>query len=91
MSKIYPVGGGKGGSGKSFLSANLGVLLAKTGKKVLLVDLDLGSSNLHTILGMKNPKKGLHDFLNKDCRNLDQAAVDTQVPNLHLISSFIII
>ena len=88
MSKIYPVGGGKGGSGKSFLSANLGVLLTKTGGNVVLVDLDLGSSNLHTILGLNNPEKGLHDFLNKDCQSLDQTAVDTPIPNLHLISSF---
>ncbi|MCF8120320.1 MAG: P-loop NTPase, partial [Deltaproteobacteria bacterium] len=41
MAHILAVGGGKGGSGKSFVCANLGVLLAKQGKSVLLIDLDL--------------------------------------------------
>jgi len=50
MPRIYPIGGGKGGVGKSFITANLGALLAKQGKRVVLVDLDLGGSNLHTFL-----------------------------------------
>ncbi|MFH1952611.1 MAG: hypothetical protein ABIL06_13445 [Pseudomonadota bacterium] len=33
MARIYAFGGGKGGSGKSFVSANLGAMLAKQGKK----------------------------------------------------------
>ncbi|MFW5989146.1 MAG: P-loop NTPase, partial [Desulfosudaceae bacterium] len=52
MAIIYPVAGGKGGIGKSFITANLGYLLAKRGKRVLLADLDLGGSNLHTLLGL---------------------------------------
>lgn len=87
MSQTCPIGGGKGGSGKSFITANLGVLFAKQGKKVVLVDLDLGGSNLHTFLSLKNPKLGLNDFLNKNYKNLDQVAVPTSVPNLSLISS----
>lgn len=87
MPQIYPIGGGKGGSGKSFVTANLGVLLAKQGKKVVLVDLDLGGSNLHTLLGLRNPRGGLNDFLDKTFQSLDQAAVPTSVPNLHVIPS----
>jgi flagellar biosynthesis protein FlhG len=87
MSQICPIGGGKGGSGKSFITANLGVLLAKKGKRVLLVDLDLGGSNLHTFLSLRNPKLGLNDFLNKAYKNLDEVAVPTAIPNLSLISS----
>jgi len=87
MSQTYPIGGGKGGSGKSFITANLGVLFAKQGKKVVLVDLDLGGSNLHTFLNLRNPERGLNDFLNKDCKNLDDVAVPTAIPNLSLISS----
>ncbi len=40
--KLWAVGGGKGGVGKSFLTTNIGVLLAKEGKRVVLMDLDLG-------------------------------------------------
>jgi len=87
MSQTCPIGGGKGGSGKSFITANLGVLFTKQGKKVVLVDLDLGGSNLHTFLSLRNPKLGLNDFLKRDCKDLDQVAVPTSIPNLSLISS----
>ena len=40
--KVIAVGGGKGGIGKSLISANLGVHLASRGAKVVLVDADLG-------------------------------------------------
>jgi flagellar biosynthesis protein FlhG len=87
MPHIYPIGGGKGGSGKSFVTANLGVLFAKQGKKVLLIDLDLGGANLHTLLGLKNPETGLHEFLNKTFSDLNQVVVPTAVPNLDVITS----
>ena len=87
MSHIFPIGGGKGGIGKSFITANLGVLFAKHGKKVVLVDLDLGGSNLHTFLGIKNPRRGLNEFINKTYNNLEHVVVPTIVPNLFMISS----
>ncbi|MHA2219857.1 MAG: nucleotide-binding protein [Candidatus Hodarchaeales archaeon] len=87
MPEIYSIGGGKGGVGKSFIVASLGTLLAKQGKKVVLVDLDLGASNLHTFFGIKNPKSGIDGFLNKTVTKLEDAAVPTAVPNLSIISS----
>jgi flagellar biosynthesis protein FlhG len=87
MPHIYPVGGGKGGVGKSFITANLGVLFAKHGKRVVLVDLDLGGSNLHTFLQIKDPKAGLHDFLNKKLTDLDHAVSPTSIPNLFILCS----
>ena len=87
MTCIYPIGSGKGGSGKSFINANLGALFAKQGKRVVLVDLDLGGSNLHTFFGLKNPKAGLHEFLNKTFNKLDQVVVPTIIPNLFMVSS----
>jgi len=87
MKRVYSIGGGKGGSGKSFIATSLGVLLAKQGKRVVLVDLDLGASNLHTLLGQKIPQKGLDAFIDKETRNLEDLALPTTIPNLHLISS----
>lgn len=84
---IYPIGGGKGGVGKSFITANLGVLLAKQGKKVLLIDLDLGGPNLHTFFGAETLKTGLNDFLNRNVKDLDQVAATTNFENLYIISS----
>lgn len=87
MPVIFPIGGGKGGVGKSFISANLGALLAKRGHRVILIDLDLGGSNLHTLLGIKSPASGLERFLDKTESRLEQVAVSTHISNLSFISS----
>lgn len=49
--RIIPVASGKGGVGKTLLAANLAVALARNNRTVTLVDLDLGGSNLHLVLG----------------------------------------
>lgn len=59
---ILPVGGGKGGIGKSMLTANIAIRLAALGRKVSVVDLDLGAANLHTCLGVPQPQIGMSDF-----------------------------
>lgn len=87
MPITYPIGGGKGGSGKSFITASLGVSLAKEGKRVLLIDLDLGGSNLHSFLGLKNTEIGLNEYLNKRFQDLEQVILSTSIPNLFIISS----
>jgi len=86
MIHIWPIGGGKGGSGKSFLSGNLGVWLAEQGKKTLMIDVDLGAANLHTIIGISYPKKSLSDFINKKVKTLEDAVIETSTANLFLIS-----
>ncbi len=87
MRRIYSVGGGKGGSGKSFVAASLGILLARQGKRVVLVDLDLGASNLHTLLGQRVPERGLDSYIDKTANGLEEVAFATSIPNLYLISS----
>ena len=87
MARIYAIGGGKGGSGKSFLAANFGALFARHGHNTVLVDLDLGGSNLHSLLGFRQVKKGLNNYLNKSVSDLSEVALPTEIPNLHLISS----
>lgn len=86
MAYIIPVAGGKGGVGKSIYSLNIAVTLAKQCKKVILVDLDLGGSNLHTLLGLKNNQAGLGTFIarqEEDFSNLLQA---TGIPGLQFIA-----
>jgi flagellar biosynthesis protein FlhG len=82
--KILSVGGGKGGIGKSFISANTAICLAKQGYSVSLVDLDLGAANLHTCLGVPNPKVGIFDFVSERVSNFEDIGVPTQVPGLTL-------
>ena len=48
------VTGGKGGVGKTTLAANLGVQLAREGRRVLVVDLDLGLANVNVLLGLES-------------------------------------
>ena len=54
MTEVIVVTSGKGGVGKTTITANLGVALAKLGKKVLLIDADIGLRNLDMILGLEN-------------------------------------
>ncbi len=61
--QIIPVASGKGGVGKSLLSANLAIALGQAGKNVVLADLDLGASNLHLVLGVSSPGAGVGTFL----------------------------
>jgi flagellar biosynthesis protein FlhG len=86
MAHIWPIGGGKGGSGKSFLSSSLGHLLAKSGKRTLLIDLDLGAANLHTFVDMPYPEKCFSDFATKKMSSLEDVILKTPYPNLFLIS-----
>jgi len=59
---IISVTSGKGGVGKTFVSINLATTLASRGKKVLVVDCDLGLANIDIMLGM-SPKYTLQDVL----------------------------
>jgi flagellar biosynthesis protein FlhG len=57
---IWAVTSGKGGVGKTFVSANLAAALARGGRKVLVLDADLGLANLDVVLNLF-PKITLHD------------------------------
>ncbi|HUX37880.1 MAG TPA: P-loop NTPase [Rectinemataceae bacterium] len=85
MGRIVPIASGKGGVGKSLLSANLGLALAKRGKTVVLVDLDLGASNLHTFLGIRNRNAGIGSLYWKQERNLKAILVETGEERLWLV------
>lgn len=86
MAQTWSIGGGKGGTGKSFLVSSIGTYLAKAGKKTLLFDADLGSANLHSFLGVPYPALSISDFLNKEVEKLEEVAIQTGKPNLFLIS-----
>lgn len=91
--QILPIASGKGGVGKSLLSANLAIALGQAGKKVVLADLDLGASNLHLAIGhnVKNNSIGTYitdktDFKSiiepTEYENVSFIAGDSQIPGL---------
>jgi flagellar biosynthesis protein FlhG len=82
---LWAIGSGKGGTGKSFVAANLGVSLAARGRDILIVDTDLGGPNLHTLLGVRDAPTDMSDFLTGRVASLLETAVPTGVPHLRLV------
>ncbi len=82
---IIAVGGGKGGIGKSFFTSNLAIYLSRF-KKVTVVDLDLGSSNQHTCLGLQSVRTTISDFLSDKITHFKELEEPTRYINLKLIS-----
>ncbi|MBP3607620.1 MAG: P-loop NTPase [Treponema sp.] len=96
--QIIPIASGKGGVGKSLLSANLAITLGQAGKKVILADLDLGASNLHLVIGQISPKKGIGTFLTGEStfqeiiqpteyENVQFIAGDSEIPGLSTLKA----
>ena len=84
--RVWALGGGKGGTGKSFLVANLGAVAATLGKRVIVIDADLGGANLHTCLGVRGGSRvNLSDYLEGRVGDLAKTAIETPIPGLRLI------
>jgi len=74
MAIIISVASGKGGVGKSMVASNLGLLLARKGYRVTLVDMDIGGANLHILFGMFHPPSTLTDFFSSRLVKLEDLA-----------------
>jgi flagellar biosynthesis protein FlhG len=101
MARLLPIASGKGGVGKSVIAANLGLALARAGsaprddrrpnevsgggRAVVLVDLDLGGSNLHTFLGVRNNNPGLGALVWKREKSISDLLVETGFERLWLV------
>ena len=65
--KTVAITSGKGGVGKTFVTANLACALAARGQRVLVLDADLGLANLDVVLNL-HPKLTLHDVFTENAR-----------------------
>jgi len=83
--QIWAVGGGKGGVGKSLVSVLLAMELARRNDNTVLVDVDLGGANLHTLMGIKSPERTLNDFITRKYNRIQDICIQTDVENLELI------
>ncbi|NCO83341.1 MAG: ATP-binding protein [Nitrospirae bacterium CG_4_10_14_3_um_filter_44_29] len=79
------MGGGKGGTGKSFVTSGIGTHLVSKGKRVVMIDADLGGANLHTFLGVSKPRNSLTDFFEKKVP-LNNIIVNCSIPDMGLVS-----
>lgn len=73
---IASISSGKGGVGKTFVSVNLGACLAQQGKKVLIVDCDLGLANVDVMIGV-NPRFTLKEVVFGDT-DVNDVAIQTK-------------
>ncbi len=86
--RVIVITSGKGGVGKTTTNANIGTALAKAGKKVVMIDTDLGLRNLDLLLGLENRiVYTIVDVVEERCK-LKQALVkDKKNPNLCLLAA----
>ena len=84
--QVWAFGGAKGGVGRSVICAASALALVEQGKKVITLDFDLGSANLHTLMGIIQPKSNLEQWILGEVSHLQDVCSPTQTPNLYLIS-----
>ena len=88
MSEVIVVTSGKGGVGKTTTSANVGTGLAAMGKKVVLIDTDIGLRNLDVVMGLENRiVYNLVDVADGSCRVKQALIKDKRHPSLYLLPS----
>ncbi|OIO54284.1 MAG: hypothetical protein AUJ55_12030 [Proteobacteria bacterium CG1_02_64_396] len=96
MSGVYPnatetqptllaVGGGKGGVGKTLVTTSIGIAMAQQGKRVVLIDLDLGGANLHSSLGVRDSRASLNDLFGS-AEQLGDLVIETGIEGLGMVS-----
>ncbi|MDD3338210.1 MAG: septum site-determining protein MinD [Lachnospiraceae bacterium] len=88
MSEVIVITSGKGGVGKTTCTANIGAGLAQLGKRVVLVDTDIGLRNLDVVMGLENRVVyNLVDVIEGKCR-MRQALIKAKGnPDLYLLPS----
>ena len=88
MAEAIVITSGKGGVGKSTTTANVGIALAKMGKKVILVDTDIGLRNLDVILGMENSiVYDIVDVIRDESLYEKALLTDSRRPNLKFLAA----
>ena len=88
MSEVIVVTSGKGGVGKTTTSANVGTGLAAMGRRVVLIDADIGLRNLDVVMGLENRiVYNLVDVIENKCRIKQALIKDKRHPSLYLMPS----
>ncbi len=75
MARVYTIASGKGGTGKTTVTLNLGTSLAMLKKKTIILDADIGMANLGLLLGLERSKITLHEVLSGNAE-INEAVYD---------------
>ncbi len=88
MARKIVITSGKGGVGKTTVTANLGLALASMGQRVCLVDIDFGLNNLDVVLGIENKVVyDISDVLDGRCRIKQALVQENNKKNLYVLPS----
>ena len=88
MSRVIVLTSGKGGVGKTTITANLGMHLAKKNHRVCLVDMDIGLNNLDVVMNMEDRiVYSMLDILEGRCRIREALVQDDYFPMLYILST----
>lgn len=88
MARIIVITSGKGGVGKTTVSANLGLHLAKKNQRVCIIDMDIGLNNLDVVLGVESKVMfTLQDVISRRCRVRQALVQNEEYPLLFTMSS----
>ena len=88
MGEVIVITSGKGGVGKTTTTANVGTGLAMLGKKVVLIDTDIGLRNLDVVLGLENRiVYNLVDVIEQNCKIKQALIKDKRYETLYLLPS----
>jgi septum site-determining protein MinD len=86
MGEVIVVTSGKGGVGKTTTTANIGAGLASMGKRVVMIDADIGLRNLDVVLGLENRiVYDLVDVTSGQCRTRQALIKDKRLEGLYLL------
>ena len=86
MSEVIVVTSGKGGVGKTTTTANIGACLTGLGKRVALIDTDIGLRNLDVVMGLENRiVYNLVDVVEGNCRIKQALIKDKRFSGLYLM------
>ncbi len=84
--RVWAVGGGKGGIGKTLVASSLALSFSQRGRRCILIDADLGAANLHTIFGVEPGARTLAHFFGRQVEALSEIAAPTGHSKLSLVS-----
>lgn len=87
QAKLWVVGSGKGGVGKTFVSTSLAISLTKLGHNVVIVDLDLSGANVHTALGLNPSHMNVRHFFEAS-KSLQELVIPTPFAKLSYVQGF---